>query len=111
METAHFELVVQLQTSFLKSMVCIQGGFGVRHQQVDGPLQSLFQLLGQRNAGPLLGSAAWLGFAKGTTRQTEMGMTNFNPGEDEDLKAVRLVIWRSDICKTGLDAESASVRP
>merc|ERR1719162_352166 len=73
-EEAHADVVEKIQSAFPDKTVCIQGGFGVLEKEVDGALASLCAQLGQGNVPATLGSSAWLTFAKGNTRSTEMGL-------------------------------------
>jgi hypothetical protein len=73
-EEAHAAVVERIQSAFPEKTVCIQGGFGVIEKEVDPALASLCAQLGQGNVAATLGSSAWLTFAKGYTRSTEMGL-------------------------------------
>jgi len=74
-EEAHASVAEEIQISFPGKAVCIQGSYGVLEKDVDVALVSLCDRLGQGNLAPTLGSGAWLTFAKGQTRSSEMGQT------------------------------------
>merc|ERR1719235_2316395 len=75
-EDAHADVVEKIQSTFPGKPVHIQGGFGVLEKEVDGALASLCTQLGQANVASTFGSSAWLTWAKGKTRSSEMGLAD-----------------------------------
>jgi len=73
-EDAHASLVEKIQSAFPEKTVYVQGGFGVLEKEVDGAFANVCAKLGESNVAPKLGSTAWLTWANGKQRSTEMGL-------------------------------------
>merc|ERR1712224_517910 len=73
-EDAHANVVEKVQRAFSGKPVRIQGGFGVLDKEVDSAFASVCAQLGQGNVASTFGSSAWLTWAKGRTRLSEMGL-------------------------------------
>jgi len=73
-EIAHANIASTIIKALPEKPLWVQGGFGITENAVDGAFATLMKEIGQGNLAAPFGSCAWLTWAKGTTRSTEMGL-------------------------------------